>query len=86
VGSGNFFYDIILVCKSGPYVQAWDYLTGILNWTDPNVVQTTLDFLKGRATRINAWFDELDKITSKKDARLSSGRGTLEPYINPKKG
>jgi len=85
VGGGNFFYDIILVCRQGPYVRAWDYLKGILNWTDPNVVQTTLDFLKGRGTRIDSWFTELDKITSKKDAKLGDTGGTLEPYLNPEK-
>jgi three-Cys-motif partner protein len=86
VGSGNFFYDIILVCRHGPYVRAWDYLKGILNWTDPKIVETTLDFLKGRTTRIDGWFTELDKITSKKDAKPSDTGGTLEPFLNPKKG
>lgn len=60
VGSGQFFYDIVLTCKKGPYIRAWEYLKKRLDWKDPRIIETTLDILKGRATRID-WFLELDE-------------------------
>lgn len=55
VGSGQFFYDLILVCRKGPYIQAWEYLKRKLDWKDPQIIEITLDVLKGRATRMD-WF------------------------------
>jgi len=55
VGSQRFYYDVILVCKKGPYIQAWEYLKERLDWQDPDIIKTALDILQGRATRID-WF------------------------------
>ena len=60
VGTGKFFYDIALLCKSGPYVRAWEYLKKRLDWRDPRTIETALDVLKGRATQID-WFLDLQE-------------------------
>lgn len=60
VGSGYFYYDIVLACKEGPYVRAWEYLKKILDWEDPRTVENALDIFKGRATQID-WFLDLDE-------------------------
>lgn len=69
VGSGQFFYDIVLTCKKGPYVRAWEYLKKRLDWKDPRTIKTTLDILKGRATRIDWFLDLQEKVASIKPKR-----------------
>lgn len=60
VGTGQFYYDIALLCKKGPYVRAWEYLKKRLDWRDPRTIKTALDVLKGRATQID-WFTDLQE-------------------------
>jgi three-Cys-motif partner protein len=61
VGTGSYFYDIILVCKMGPFVNAWNYLKKKLDWQDPKTIQITLDILMKRATRMDEFIYDLRK-------------------------
>jgi len=70
VGSRQFYYDVILVCKQGPYVQAWNYLQKRLEWQDPKIVNYTLDLLGGRTQRID-WLLGLHDVAEK--ARSEKG-------------
>lgn len=86
VGSGQFFYDIVLTCKKGPYIRAWQYLKKRLDWKDPRIIETTLDILKGRATRID-WFLDLDeKVASIGAGELVEGakKTTLDKFWEQK--
>jgi three-Cys-motif partner protein len=65
VGTGSYFYDIILICKMGPFVNAWDYLKKKLDWQDPKTIETTLDILMNRATRMDSFIKDLrNEVTS----------------------
>jgi len=67
VGCKRFYYDVLLVCKWGPYVEAWDYLRKRLEWRDPEIVSYTLDLLRGRAQRA-------DWLSGLRDAVEGGGR------------
>jgi len=81
VGSRQFYYDVILVCKKGPYIRAWEYFKGRLDWQNPAIIETTLDILHGRATRID-WFiglqEEIASINRKMERKTQK---SLEEFI-----
>ena len=83
VGTGAYFYDIILICKMGPFVKAWNYLKKKLDWQDPRIIQNTLDILMNRTTRMDSFIDDLKKeVTSIKQKPQKKTVGqTLEDYI-----
>lgn len=87
VGTGQFYYDIALLCKRGPYVRAWDYLKRRLDWRDPRTIETALDVLKGRATQIN-WFTDLqDEVASIRHGKhIEKYEKTTLDEFRPKKG
>jgi len=60
---------VILVCKKGPYVRAWEYLKERLNWQDPEIIKITLDILNGRAKRID-WFIGLQEEVELMDRKM----------------
>jgi three-Cys-motif partner protein len=60
VGGEQYFYDVILVCRRGPYTNAWEYLKRKLDWKDPEIIKTTLDILKNRITSMD-WFIDYQK-------------------------
>ena len=75
VGDEHFYYDIILMTKTGPYTDAWSYLRDRLEHMHKNIdlVAYSLDFLTGRAQRID-WFMGLQERVEKaerKDADIS---------------
>lgn len=82
-GNPQFFYDIVLVCKNGSYVRAWEYLKEKLDWKDNKVIDNTLDILNGRATRID-WFPgfqkEVESITGTEKERRTDTK-TLERWF-----
>ena len=80
VGSGQFFYDIILICKKGPYVRAWEYLKKRLNWKNPAIIETALDILKGRAKRIDWFLDLQGEVDSLKPRRKKYKETTLDNF------
>ena len=53
VGNHSYFYDMILVCKRGGYINAWQYAKEKWNWQNPQEMQTLLNHLKGRITRLD---------------------------------
>jgi hypothetical protein len=56
VGNATYFYDMILICKNGEYVNVWgEYMKGKWNWGNPDEMKTLLDYLKGRETRLDAF-------------------------------
>ena len=83
VGTGAYFYDVILICKMGPFVRAWDYLKKRLDWQDPKIIQNTLDILMNRATSMDSFIDNLRKeVTSiKQKPQKKRVEHTLEKYI-----
>lgn len=81
VGSGQFFYDIILTCKDGPYVRAWEYLKKRFDWKDPRIIETALDVLKGRATQID-WFIDLQEKVASLEPRQQSRRKYRKTTLN----
>lgn len=56
VGNNSYFYDMILLCKYGEYVDVWgEYMKGKWNWQHPQEMKNLLDYLKGRETRLDAF-------------------------------
>ncbi|MBN1244534.1 three-Cys-motif partner protein TcmP [Candidatus Bathyarchaeota archaeon] len=53
VGKGSYFYDMILVCKNGNYINAWQYAKEKWNGQNPQEMTRLLDHLKGRAPRLD---------------------------------
>lgn len=84
VGTGSYFYDIILVCRAGPFVNAWNYLKGKLNWQDPETIQITLDILMKRAMRMDTFIDDLRKEMSsiEKKPKKKKTEQTLVKYMS----
>jgi len=74
VGTGSYFYDIILVCRMGPFVRAWDYLKKRLDWQDPRVIQTTLDILKQRSKSMDEFLNDLKKEVGNIDKKSSKDK------------
>ena len=83
IGNKQFYYDIILVCKNGPYVRVWKYLKERLDLQAPEIIKNTLDILQGRATRIIDWLIELqEKVASLEEKRDKKWmQKSLENYI-----
>ena len=86
VGTGSYFYDIILICKMGPFVKAWNYLKKKWDWQDPRIIQNTLDILMNRATSMDSFCDDLKKEVSsmKQKPQKRKVEQTLEKYIQGK--
>ena len=56
VGNTSYFYDMVLLCKYGEYVNVWgDYMKGKWNWKNPKHMERLLNYLKGRETRLDAY-------------------------------
>lgn len=56
VGNTSYFYDMILLCKSGKYAEVWgQYMKSKWNWENPKQMQSLLNYLKGRETRLDAF-------------------------------
>jgi len=73
VGDRHFYYDIILICKAGPYINAWKHLKNLLDWQNPKTIEIILDLLKGRLMEVD-WFidlsNKLKDIGKSKDVPL----------------
>jgi three-Cys-motif partner protein len=64
VGNHSYFYDIILLCKHGDYVNVWgNYLKNRWNWQKPEEMKNLLDYLKGRLRRMD-FFNDLEQEVS----------------------
>jgi len=61
VGTESYFYDIILVCKMGRFVEAWDWLKKKWDWRSPRIIENTLDILMNRATGMDLFMNDLNK-------------------------
>jgi len=56
VGNNSYYYDMILLCKDGDYVNVWgQYMKNKWNWENPQEMKNLLDYLKGRETRLDAF-------------------------------
>lgn len=53
VGDNRYFYDMILVCKYGGYINVWQYLKERWDRQDPQDVKNLLDHLQKRATMLD---------------------------------
>ncbi len=79
VGAEHYYYDVVLVCKHGPYVKAWEYLKEKLEWEDPKILRYALDLLMGRATCMD-WFIDLQE-EAERAAGEEGGQQTLERFL-----
>ena len=53
VGNRSYFYDMILVCKYGAYVDVWGrWMKTRWNWQNPQQMKKLLNHLKGREPRL----------------------------------
>jgi hypothetical protein len=85
VGTGSYFYDIILIVRMGPFVKAWDYLKKKLDWQDPRTIHTTLDILMNRVKCMDSFIDDLRReVTSieHKPQKKKGANQTLEDYLS----
>lgn len=56
VGNHSYYYDIILLCKNGKYVDVWGkYMKNKWNWQNPQEMENLLNYLKGRETRLDSF-------------------------------
>ena len=56
VGKTNYFYDMILLCKYGEYVNVWgDYMKNKWNAENPKHIKKLVNYLKGRETRLDSF-------------------------------
>ena len=56
VGNKSYFYDMILLCKMGKYVDVWgEYMKSKWNWHNPQEMENLLNYLKGRETRLDTF-------------------------------
>ncbi len=71
VGAKQFYYDMVLITKMGPYVKAWEYLHDKFKEMQKNtdLVVYSLDFLTGRTKSID-WFIGLQEKIEEKDVTL----------------
>jgi three-Cys-motif partner protein len=56
VGNKSYYYDMILLCRYGQYVNVWgQYMKKRWNWENPQKMEHLLDYLKGRETRLDSF-------------------------------
>lgn len=56
VGNHSYFYDVILLCRKGEYVDVWgQYMKNKWNWQNPQEMKNLLNYLKGRETRLDSF-------------------------------
>jgi three-Cys-motif partner protein len=56
VGNRSYFYDIVLLCKKGKYVDVWgQYMKNKWNWQNPKEMKNLLNYLKGRERRLDSF-------------------------------
>jgi len=75
IGTRSYYYDLILVCKDGPYVRAWDHIKSRLDWEDPETVGLVLRILRGEIVPLDFFTDLEEQV---------GGRGrqeTLDRYF-----
>jgi three-Cys-motif partner protein len=54
VGNSQYFYDMVLLCKQGGYVNVWGgYMKERWNMNNPKHTKKLLDQLQGRETRLD---------------------------------
>jgi three-Cys-motif partner protein len=70
VGNAAYFYDMILLCKNGGYVDVWGtYLKNRWDWQKPEEITHLLDYLKGREMRLDFFAGLEEKMSSIKKRR-----------------
>jgi three-Cys-motif partner protein len=73
VGNFTYFYDMILLCKKGKYVDVWgDYLKSRWDWQKQDQITHLLDYLKGREKRLDFFSGLEEKMSSIKQKRDDS--------------
>jgi three-Cys-motif partner protein len=75
VGSQSYFYDLILCCKYGKYVNAWEDLKSKTYWKDPNIARNALDFLSGKSSILDEYIQDYlspeEKQKERKDKSIT---------------
>ena len=75
LGTETYFYDIILVCKAGPYTHYWDDLKN--DWSPKNC-KRLIDFINDKTSRLD-WFEG---FSAKVEALDKSKRKQIDPNEN----
>jgi three-Cys-motif partner protein len=71
IGMQNWFYDLILCCKSGKYIKAWDDLKAKTYWRAPNIPRNACNLLRGKSSILDQYITPYDQASSgKKVAEL----------------
>ena len=55
VGMQNYFYDLILCCKKGDYIDAWEDLKTKTYWRDPNIPRNACLLLSGKSSILDEY-------------------------------
>ncbi len=63
--SGSYYYDVILICKDGPYIRAWKDLKKKLSGLDDKDVYTALRICKGELTTLDDFIPDQSEGKSK---------------------
>jgi three-Cys-motif partner protein len=92
VGNTTYFYDMILLCKQGKYVDVWgEYLKSKWDWEKPEQIEHLLDYIKGREMRLDLFSELEEKMSSikKKSSPLNQPvetktktKESLEQWLN----
>jgi len=84
LGNDSYFYDIILVCRDGPYTKFWEKLKS--NWNKKNC-NCLLDFINDKTSRLD-WFEGFSQEVEAFDTKSKENRKfqknpneTLEKYF-----
>lgn len=73
VGNTTYFYDMILLCKQGKYVDVWGvYLKNKWDWEKPEQIGHLLDYIKGREMRLDLFSGLEEKMSSIKKNKTAS--------------
>ncbi len=61
IGNQNWFYDLILCCKSGKYTAAWQDLSNKTYWKDPNIPRNACNLLRGKSSILDQFMVPYDE-------------------------
>lgn len=84
LGNESYFYDIILLCRQGPYTRFWEQLRNEWNMKNCNCL---LDFINGKTPSLDCFkgfsadVENVDNKDSKKQQSQKDPNTKLETYL-----
>ena len=55
IGDKKYYYDLILVCRRGPYIKAWEHMVKAFNWQDVNTLKKIIEIVAGKIKSIEEY-------------------------------